>query len=51
MRALHLGPLLFGNWWGRRRGRLKLAHWNMLERLMLGAIVLLVVAILLGLTF
>jgi hypothetical protein len=51
MRAVQLGPLLFGSWWGRRRGRLRLAHWSMLERVVLGAIVLLVVAIVLGLTF
>lgn len=42
---------MFGGWRPRRRGRLKLAHWNMSERVVLVGIVLLVAAIVVGLWF
>jgi hypothetical protein len=51
MRAIHHGPLLFGGWRPRRRGRLKLEHWNMPERLVLAGIVLLVAVLVVGLWF
>jgi hypothetical protein len=49
MRAAHFGSVLSGG--RRRRGRLKLAHWNALERLMLLGILVLLLALVLGLPF
>jgi hypothetical protein len=49
MRAAHFRSALFGG--RRRRGRLKLAHWNALERLAFLGILLLLLALALEVEF